>query len=360
MVDLFFLGVCLRVALADAFGNYTLVAFRVTRILAVLTLHAGGVFEKIAAESTSHDVVELLLDKFVAIHFVDLFFALTNSTLSAETDVDGALVTVLLVETHLQLNLAGGLQIEPAIDGAGVDLGGRRSAVGTTRLGAARGAASLGTEGSLRRAHGKLSRGGGAGDTAHFVGRDPAGTTHFGLDSLATHFLNYVGYSDPEQADGHGVLAGFVVDDDFQFVGLVYIDSVEFGFPAVVSGNFGASRHSVLDLDSHKRFGTAREASRRGVVDVVDGDDAQGEGTAEGLAEIGSINRIIWKQSARARRDSNSDGSVPSGVSELSMSICSSSYLFNACFKRTIFCLLSTLLAAASALLLRSPSIEYS
>lgn len=51
---------------------------------------------------------------------------------------------------------------------------------------------------------------------------------------------------------------------------------------------------------------------------------------------------------------------LPSGVSVESISMCSSSYLLSACFKRIIFCLLSTRRAAASARLFLSPSIWYS
>ena len=47
-------------------------------IFAVFALHTSRVFEKVATESATHDVVELLYDEFVAIEFVDLFFALSH------------------------------------------------------------------------------------------------------------------------------------------------------------------------------------------------------------------------------------------------------------------------------------------
>lgn len=49
-------------------------------IFAVFALHAGRVFEKVATESATHDVVELLYHEFVAIQLVDLFLALPHGT----------------------------------------------------------------------------------------------------------------------------------------------------------------------------------------------------------------------------------------------------------------------------------------
>ena len=49
MVDFLFVWVGLGVRLADTLGNDFVVAFLMTGILAVGTLHTGCVFEKVAA-----------------------------------------------------------------------------------------------------------------------------------------------------------------------------------------------------------------------------------------------------------------------------------------------------------------------
>lgn len=55
---------------------------------AVGALHAGGVFEEIAAESAAHNVVKRLLDEFVTILLNDFLLLLANGALSAETDIE--------------------------------------------------------------------------------------------------------------------------------------------------------------------------------------------------------------------------------------------------------------------------------
>jgi hypothetical protein len=60
MVDFLLVRIRLCVRLAYTLSDNTSITFSVAGIFAVLALHASGVFEKIAAESTSHDVVELL------------------------------------------------------------------------------------------------------------------------------------------------------------------------------------------------------------------------------------------------------------------------------------------------------------
>lgn len=60
MVDFLLVRICLCIRLAYTLSYNTSITFSVTSIFAILALHASGVFEKIAAESTAHDVVELL------------------------------------------------------------------------------------------------------------------------------------------------------------------------------------------------------------------------------------------------------------------------------------------------------------
>ena len=58
-----------------------------TCVLAVFTLHPGGILEEVSAKSAAHNVVELLKQKFMAIQFVDLFLALTNGTLPTQANI---------------------------------------------------------------------------------------------------------------------------------------------------------------------------------------------------------------------------------------------------------------------------------
>lgn len=87
MVDFLLVGVRFIVGLADTLGNDLRITLLVASVFAVCALHAGRIFEEIAAERTAHDVVELLSDEFVTLFLVDLFLALTNGTLTVETDI---------------------------------------------------------------------------------------------------------------------------------------------------------------------------------------------------------------------------------------------------------------------------------
>ena len=78
MIELLLIGVGFRIRFADTFGDDLGVAFFVARIFAILALHTGGVFQKFSAKSTTHDIVELLEHKFMAVKFMDLFFALAD------------------------------------------------------------------------------------------------------------------------------------------------------------------------------------------------------------------------------------------------------------------------------------------
>jgi hypothetical protein len=55
------------------------------RVPAILTLISGGVEEEFAAKSTEKQLVKLLLNKFVAVHLVNLVLALADGPLSAKS-----------------------------------------------------------------------------------------------------------------------------------------------------------------------------------------------------------------------------------------------------------------------------------
>ncbi len=85
MVDLFLVRIGLVVRLADALCDDFRVAFCVAGVLTVCALHSSRVLKEVTTKRTAHNVVELLLDKFVALLFVNFFLLLSNSSLSVET-----------------------------------------------------------------------------------------------------------------------------------------------------------------------------------------------------------------------------------------------------------------------------------
>jgi len=109
VVDLLLVRIRLGVALRDALRNNTRVALRVTCVLTILTLHTRRILEKFSAESTAHDVVELVLHKLVAVHFVDFFLALPYGALSSESKIYRSSVFVLLDEAEVKLDPPGRL-----------------------------------------------------------------------------------------------------------------------------------------------------------------------------------------------------------------------------------------------------------
>ena len=116
VVDLFLVRIRFVVCFADTLGNHFRITFGMASILAVRTLHSCRVFEKVAAQSTAHDVVKLLLDKLVSLLLVHDLFLLTNSTLSIQTDVEGTTSTGLFVESHGEMDSTRWFQRKPRIN----------------------------------------------------------------------------------------------------------------------------------------------------------------------------------------------------------------------------------------------------
>jgi hypothetical protein len=92
MVNLGLVGVGFGVGLCDALGDDFAVTSFVASEFAVGALHASSVFEQFSAKSTSHDVVELLLDELVAVLLMYLFLLLSDGTLTTESEVECCLV----------------------------------------------------------------------------------------------------------------------------------------------------------------------------------------------------------------------------------------------------------------------------
>lgn len=88
MIELLLVRIGLRIRFADTFGNDFGIALFMARIFAILALHTGGVFQKLSAKGTTHDVVELLENKFMAVQFVDFFFALADGAFTVKTNIE--------------------------------------------------------------------------------------------------------------------------------------------------------------------------------------------------------------------------------------------------------------------------------
>lgn len=71
-----------RIALGDTLRHHLAITILVTGIFAILALHPCTLQQELSTKSTKHDGVELLLNKLVAILFVNRFFSLTNGPLS--------------------------------------------------------------------------------------------------------------------------------------------------------------------------------------------------------------------------------------------------------------------------------------
>ena len=281
VVDLLLVGVRLSVALANTFGDDASVALGMACVLAVFTLHASRVFEEIPAEGAAHDVVELALDKLVAVHFVDLLLPLAHGALAVEASIHHAGGPVFLDKVEAQMDLPCRLEVEPSVDGLGCDGGlvrwRLRSIHGALGLAARRGWGCRKLGGL--RAHGELSgRSPWVGSKA--IGRHPPGTVVLGLDLLATELLGDIGNPDPEQRDGDRVLARLIVGRQFYLVCLIDDDGVVLGLPSVITRSSCPGHNVVLHLDRDKRLRSAREPSQRGMIDILDGQDANGELTA--------------------------------------------------------------------------------
>lgn len=95
VVNFLLVGIGFVVGFADTLRDHFGITLPMARVLAVLTLHTGGVFQEIATKSTTHDVVELLRDKFVTLLFVYFFLSLADGTLSIKTDIEGSAILEL-------------------------------------------------------------------------------------------------------------------------------------------------------------------------------------------------------------------------------------------------------------------------
>lgn len=100
MIDLLFLWVGLVIGFADALRDNFRIAFRVAGVFAICTLHSRRVLEEISAQRATHNIVKLLLDKFVTLFLVYFFFLLSNGSLSVEAKIKRSPGHSLLLEAE--------------------------------------------------------------------------------------------------------------------------------------------------------------------------------------------------------------------------------------------------------------------
>lgn len=189
VVELGLVWVGFGVGLSDALGNNLGVTLLVARVVAVRTLHTGGVLEKFTTERTTHDVVELLLDELVSVLLDDIFFALTNGTFTTKTKIEGLLVAGVFGEGHGKVDATYRLQREPVVNHNGPCL-----RLGTARSRASRArTSSTGACKVLPWWRLELHVGLNAGcSSSHLVGSHPARVCELCLDLLSSHFFSDV------------------------------------------------------------------------------------------------------------------------------------------------------------------------
>ena len=74
-----------RVRLGDTFSDNLLVTFLVAGISTIFTLISQCIEKEVVAERAQHQLIELLLDELVSIHFVNFAFPFSDRTLTTET-----------------------------------------------------------------------------------------------------------------------------------------------------------------------------------------------------------------------------------------------------------------------------------
>jgi hypothetical protein len=67
VVQLLLVGICFRIRFADALCDNLWVALFMTCVFTILALHAGRILQKVSAESTTHNIIELLQNELMPV-----------------------------------------------------------------------------------------------------------------------------------------------------------------------------------------------------------------------------------------------------------------------------------------------------
>lgn len=184
VINLLFIWIRFVICLADTLGDDFRIAFSVAGVLTILALHAGRVLEQVSAESTSHNVVKLLLDKLVALLLVNLFFLLSDSALSIETQIQRSLSASMFLKTHGKMHAASRFEREPRFNH---HLLLRLLYDASRRTGASTVAGRQICIGAWWRCKFRTAR-----TIAHLVCRDPVVGLQLSFDTLSSHFLGNI------------------------------------------------------------------------------------------------------------------------------------------------------------------------
>lgn len=309
MVELRFIGIRLRIRLRYALGDYLGVTLLVTSVSAVRTLHAGAIFEEISTKSTAHDIVELLLDKFMAILLVYVFFPLANSSFTAKSEVEGLLIFIVFDEGQRQVYASHGLQGEPSLDFDRSTWGvwawrssPRSTGSHTTRSCSTRSRMSL----TWRRLELQV----GLQTSSHLICGYPAAVLQFRFDLLTAHFLGNIRYPQPEDANGKRMVTASLIDGYLNFVCFVDVElkglvcklaSLDALLWFIFARGWLRCKRlgEIFAINGYIRSWRAAVA-RCSVVDVGDGADANRYMAAERLPLAGDVETIICERSERA------------------------------------------------------------
>jgi hypothetical protein len=122
----------------------------------------------------------------------------------------------------------------------------------------------------------------------------------FRFDLLTAHLFRNVGYSYPEQTDGQWMVGGLIIDRDLDLVGLVNVKLVQLVQPTIVPGWLRAALYAVFNFDINKSLWTTAKTTRRRMVNVSYGVNAQGQMPAQGLSLARHVQTVICALSATA------------------------------------------------------------
>jgi hypothetical protein len=102
----------------------------------------------------------------------------------------------------------------------------------------------------------------------HLVGRHPASGVELGFDPLSAQLLDNVGYSYPEHADRHGIVACPIIYGEFDLVSLVNLKLMNLVGPSLGLGRLGTAFEDILDLHYDKCIRSSAESSGSGVIHI--------------------------------------------------------------------------------------------
>jgi len=130
----------------------------------------------------------------------------------------------------------------------------------------------------------------------HFVGRNPTILLKLGFDLFPSHFFCNIGNSNPEKANWGWTVSSFVIDREFNLIGLIDIDIVDFLGPLVCSSGPGFGSDVIFHFHDDKGFGASGETRGGSVIDIFDGVNSHFEMTGQWLPHVWGVETIIYRE----------------------------------------------------------------